>query len=140
MWCGVALGLALLAKGTAITVAPIIAAAVVLGVGWRVERAQPGALIAVPALVLSAPWYVFLYRTYGNFSGFPQRSRLQDWNRPEGGFFDALQPEFVIMRFRETWGEFGWRQIPLEGALLLTIGAPLLLAASGVLLLRSGRR
>src|ERR687894_1411025 len=32
---GVALGLALLAKGSAITVAPIIAAAVVLGSGWR---------------------------------------------------------------------------------------------------------
>src|ERR687898_398321 len=56
---GFALGLDLLAKGTAIVVAPIIAAAVVLAVGWRDWRGllTRGVVMGIPAVLLSAPWY-----------------------------------------------------------------------------------
>ena len=72
-----------------------------------------GLLIAAPRRSSAAPWYLFLYRTYGNFDGFDQIAALQQiWNRPEGSFFELLTDrEFVVMRFKETWGEFGWRLI-----------------------------
>jgi 4-amino-4-deoxy-L-arabinose transferase-like glycosyltransferase len=132
---GVALGLDLLAKGTAITVAPIIAAAVVLGAGWRDWRGllMRGLVIGIPAALLSAPWYLFLYRTYGDFSGLARVGELQYWNGPMGTFFELLvDPEFIVNRFRETWGEFGWRQIHLRPELLWAIAIPTILALAGL--------
>src|SRR5215207_5079338 len=68
---GMLIGLDLLAKGTAITITPIIAVAVFLAVGWRDWRGllNRGAVIGVPAALLATPWYLFLHRTYGDFSG-----------------------------------------------------------------------
>src|SRR5215207_5854100 len=132
---GVALGLDLLAKGTAITVAPIIAAAVVLGAGWRDWRGllARGVAIGIPAVLLAAPWYLFLYRTYGDFSGLARVKELQYWNGPMGSFFELLvDPEFIMNRFRETWGEFGWRQIHLRPELLWAIAIPTILASVGL--------
>lgn len=135
--CGVVLGCALLTKGTAVTAVPIIGTALLVAGGrspgvWL----RQAALVATPALLLAAPWYAFLYRTYGNFSAFPQIAKLQEtWNHPEGSFFDLLfRVEFATLRFRETWGQFGWQQIPLDGTLLLIIGVPLLLATAGTIL------
>jgi 4-amino-4-deoxy-L-arabinose transferase-like glycosyltransferase len=134
---GVALGFDLLAKGTAITVAPIIAAAVVLSTGWRDWRGllTRGVAVGVPAILLSAPWYLFLYRTYGDFSGLSRVQELQYWNGPMGSFFELLvDPEFIVNRFRETWGEFGWRQIHLRSQLLWAIAIPTILAVAGLAL------
>jgi 4-amino-4-deoxy-L-arabinose transferase-like glycosyltransferase len=134
---GVALGFDLLAKGTAITVAPIIAAAIVLSTGWRDWRRllTRGVAVGVPAILLSAPWYLFLYRTYGDFSGLSRVQELQYWNGPMGSFFELLvDPEFIVNRFRETWGEFGWRQIHLRSQLLWAIAIPTILAVAGLAL------
>jgi 4-amino-4-deoxy-L-arabinose transferase-like glycosyltransferase len=132
---GVALGLDLLAKGSAITVAPIIAAAVVLGAGWRDWRGLfvRGGVIGIPTLLLAGPWYLFLYRTYGDFSGLARVKELQYWNGPMGSFFKLLtDPDFIVNRFRETWGEFGWRQIHLRQELLWAIAIPTMLASVGL--------
>src|SRR5215213_2454221 len=132
---GVAFGLDLLSKATAITVAPIIAAALVLGVGWRDWRGllYRGAVVGIPAILLSAPWYLFLYRTYGDFSGLARLQELQYWNGPMGSFFELLaDPEFILNRFRETWGEFGWRQIHLRTELLWAIAIPTILGIVGL--------
>jgi 4-amino-4-deoxy-L-arabinose transferase-like glycosyltransferase len=132
---GVVLGLDLLAKGTAITVVPIIAVAVVLGTGWRNWRGllTRGVAIGTPAVLLSAPWYLFLYQTYGDFSGLARVKELQYWNGPMGSFFELLvDPEFIMFRFRETWGEFGWRQIHLRPELLWAIAIPTILALVGL--------
>ncbi|CAA9563207.1 MAG: hypothetical protein AVDCRST_MAG70-1832, partial [uncultured Thermomicrobiales bacterium] len=131
---GFLFGLALLTKGTSVTIAPSIGAAVVVAVGWRDLRgiAWRWAMIGVLALLLASPWYLFLWRTYGNFSALPQVSELQQWNRPLGGFFELLIDQgFFAMRFHESWGYFGWRMIPLPEWLLWTIGVPLLFAVGG---------
>ncbi len=132
---GFALGLALLAKGTSLTAAGIIAVAVIAGTGWRDVRGwvTRGALVAGLAAVLVAPWYAFLYRTYGNFSGLEQVEQIQWWNNPAGSFFGLLfNRQFVVDRFHETWGQFGWRQIPLDPALRWAIAVPLILAFGGL--------
>jgi hypothetical protein len=135
---GGTLGLALLAKGTSLTATAVIAVAVVLSVGWRdvLGWLRRGVLIVLPAAILAAPWYVFLYRTYGNVDGFAQIEALQQiWNRPAGSFLELLTDrEFVVMRFKETWGEFGWRLIHLSPTLLWLIALPLFLALGGLVL------
>ena len=135
---GFALGLALLAKGTSLTAAPIIAGALVLGVGWRHVREwlTKGAIVAGVAAALAWPWFLFLWRTYGNLSGLDQVAELQwwnYWNRSKPGFFDLLfNRDFVVMRFHETWGYFGWRDIPLDTTLLWAIAVPMLLCVGGL--------
>jgi 4-amino-4-deoxy-L-arabinose transferase-like glycosyltransferase len=132
---GVLLGLDLLAKGTALTIVPVIAAAVFLALGWRDWRGwlARGAAMAIPAALLAAPWYLFLYRTYGDFSGLARVAELQYWNSPMGTFWELLSdPQFVSDRFRETWGEFGWRLIHLSQPLLWAIAIPTIVAVVGL--------
>jgi hypothetical protein len=91
--------------------------------------------IGVPAAVIAAPWYAFLFRTYGDFSGLERVDALQYWNSPMGTFFELLlDREFLLGRFRETWGEFGWRLIHLRTPLLWMIGIVTVGAAVGLLL------
>lgn len=132
---GVLLGLALLSKGTSLTVAGVIGLAVIAALGWRAVGgiAWRGVAIVVPAALVAWPWYFFLWRTYGNLSGLPQIAELQKWNRPIGGFFELLfNRSFLTMRFHETWGYFGWRLIPLPNWLLWAIAIPVLFAAGGL--------
>lgn len=134
---GVALGLDLLAKSTALAIVPVIGIAVVLAIGWRDWRTwvARGSAIAVPAALITAPWYLYLYRTYGDFSGMGRVAELQYWNGPMGSFFALLfDPQFVGDRFRETWGEFGWRLIHLRPALLWAIGVVTIASLVGLLL------
>lgn len=138
LWLGVALGLALLAKSTSLIAAPVIALAIILAIGWRdvLGWLGRGVLVVIPAAIITAPWYVYLYRTYGNVDGLEQIAALQEWwNRPAGGFVELLtDPGFIVMRFRETWGEFGWRLIPLDPVLLWIIAVPTVLALVGLAL------
>ena len=133
---GVGLGLDLLTKGTAVVIAPVIAVAVLLAVGWRDVRGLlvRGVVISVPAALLAAPWYFYLNQTYGDFSGLARVDALQYWNRPMGSFRELLTDrEFVLDRFRETWGEFGWRLIHLRPNLLWAIAIPTIAAVIGLI-------
>jgi len=134
---GVAVGLGLLTKGTSLIAIPVVGLAVLLGVGWRdvVGLAKRALWIGLPTVLLAAPWYAFLYRTYGNFDAFEQIDALQYGNRPLGSFFELLaDDEFILMRFRETWGEYGWRLITLDDRLLWAIGVASLLCVAGLAL------
>jgi 4-amino-4-deoxy-L-arabinose transferase-like glycosyltransferase len=134
---GTLLGLGLLAKGTTITVVPVLAVALVISLGWREWRGLVGRALAIamPAIVLAAPWYIFLYRTYGDFSGLRRVSELQYWNSPMGSFFELLlDPSFAGDRFKESWGEFGWRLIHLNMNLLWAIAIPLLAGFLGLVI------
>ncbi|MBA2276407.1 MAG: glycosyltransferase family 39 protein, partial [Chloroflexia bacterium] len=124
---GFVLGLAVLTKGTSVTAAPIIAFALFFGLGWRnVRQWLPrGALITAITLVMIWPWYLFLYAEYGDLSGLTRVKELQWWNYTYsdpptvlGQLFDG---GFAWLRWRETWGEFGWRLIPLTPGLLLVL-------------------
>ena len=98
---------------------------------------RPGRRNRYPGDPSPAPWYLFLYRTYGDFSGLSRLKELQYWNSPMGSFFELLvDPDFILNRFRETWGEFGWRQIHLRDGLLWAIGIATILALVGLAFMR----
>ncbi|MFM9108593.1 MAG: hypothetical protein ACKOWF_18050 [Chloroflexota bacterium] len=138
LWIGAALGLGLLAKSTVVAAVPLIALAIVLRAGWRnwAGWGRLGTLAAVPAAVIAAPWYLFMLRTYGNLDAFDRIAALQGWwNKPAGSFFGMLlDPSFAAMRFRETWGEYGWRMIPLGMETLGPLAAVSLLCLAGLYL------
>lgn len=136
VWIGVALGIAVLAKSTSLTGAPIIAVAIILTLGWQDVRAWigRGVLVIMPALAVVAPWYLYMWRTYGNLDALTQIQALQFWNQSAGSFGEMLTDrEFLIMRFRETWGEFGWRLMPLDPNLLWAIAIPVLIGLAGLI-------
>lgn len=134
LWIGVALGLGLLTKSNMLIAAPVVGLAVLLAVGWNWRALLQRALwIGAPAAVLSAPWYLFLYSTYGNFTALPQISALQWGNTPAGSFLELLgSSDFLLMRFKETWGEYGWRMIHLSDGLLTVIGVVVLISILGM--------
>ena len=136
---GAALGIGLLFKSTMLVSIPLIGVAIVMGVGWRRWREwiAKGAAAAVIAGLFAWPWYWFLYKTYGNFSGLAQVKALQyNWtylNQSKPTIFSQLfNKGFAMWRWRETWGEFGWRLIHLHRSLLWMIGAPFIIAMIGL--------
>ncbi len=142
---GFALGLGIIAKSTSITAVAIIGVALLTLLSFRDVRQfrgtlpsfiRTGLIIAAPAVVLAAPWYVHMYRTYGNLTALPQVLELQSrWNHPEGTFFELLtSTSFLKLRFSELWGEFGWKVLPLDPTLMQIIAVPTVVAAGGFLL------
>jgi len=141
IWIGFAAGIGLLIKSTTLIALPLVAVAVVLGVGIRDWRGwiSRGAVIAAVAGLICWPWYLFLYRTYGNFSALDQVAKLQYAHtyqyvdRPS--MLDLFwNSEFAVFRWHETWGLFGWRLIYYSDALLWAIGIPCILASVGLLI------
>lgn len=139
-WLGLALGLALLSKSTAVIVMPVIALAMVLRLGWKnaLEWIPKGGLVLAIAAVVSAPWYLYMLKTYGSISALDYILKLQWWNNQDGvtlSIRDQLfNRDFAWMRWRETWGEFGWRKIPLGDDLLRTIWWIVVLALVGLVI------
>lgn len=138
-WLGLALGLAVLTKTTAVIIMPVIAIAMVLRLGWKniVEWLPKGGLVLGITAIMAAPWYLYMLRTYGNISALDRILTLQWWNNQDGvtasitgQLFDR---GFARMRWRETWGEFGWRLIPLGDTLLAALLWMSVLALVGVL-------
>lgn len=130
---GVMFGLLLLSKGSALAFAAPIALMMITGLGLRNVRlwAPKGIVAAAIGFGLAAPWYLFLHRTYGNFSALDQIASLQyNYTYQQGldkpSITDLLWNKgFAVMRWNETWGEFGWRRIPLDRTMLWVIGVPL---------------
>lgn len=136
-WVGAALGLSMLAKSNSIFIVPAVGLAIIATSGLRNFRSwiPRGFVTAGAGLLLIMPWYIWFYRAYGNFNAFEQIRTLQSpWNKPGGTFAQLLFSwDFVWMRWRETWGEFGWRRIQLDNSLLWAIAIPMMVGFAGLL-------
>jgi 4-amino-4-deoxy-L-arabinose transferase-like glycosyltransferase len=130
---GLVVGLGLLTKASMITILPIVAIVLVFSVGYRNIRrwVTLGAITGLVIGLVVWPWYLYLHRTYGNFSALPQVKDLQFlWtyrNKPSPTILQQLwNRNFAADRWSETWGDFGWRLIQLPQWLLTVIGLPFL--------------
>lgn len=137
---GAAIGVGLLFKSTALTAIPIVAISMILATGIRQVRrwCALGAVTATVAGLFAWPWYLFLYRTYGNFSGLEQIAANQwAWSYADDKAPSLLDlfwnADFASFRWHETWGLFGWRLIYLGDGLLWAIGIPCIIATLGLL-------
>ncbi|MGI8483028.1 MAG: ArnT family glycosyltransferase, partial [Thermomicrobiales bacterium] len=137
---GTVLGLALLAKTTSMTVAALIAVAMILGLGWRNWRSwMPcGVIAATMAGFVSWPWFLYMYLKYGDFTALNRIHALQWWN-----YSDVPAPtiwaqmtdrEFVWRIWGQTWGGFGWHLILLSDDLLRILFYVALFGAWGLAL------
>ena len=139
-WLGLALGLAVLSKTTAVIIMPAIAIAMIFRLGWKniAEWLPKGGLVLGITAVMAAPWYAYMLKTYGNLSALDQVLKLQWWNNQDGvtaSITDQLfNQDFAWMRWRETWGEFGWRLIPLGNSLLTLLWWITVVAMIGLML------
>ena len=77
IFAGILLGLALLSKVTAAIIIPIIVYVILVSETGKKNKIQALILGAVPALILSLPWYVPLYFTMGDFLFFSNRHIVQ---------------------------------------------------------------
>jgi hypothetical protein len=95
-----------------------------------------GAIVAGLGAVICAPWYLYLWRTYGNWDGLEQVETMQEpWNHPAGTFIGMLTDRnFYWERWHESWGQFGWRKIPLGDWFLWLIAIPAIIATIGLVL------
>jgi 4-amino-4-deoxy-L-arabinose transferase-like glycosyltransferase len=132
---GLVFGLAVLAKNTSLVTGVVIGIAMILGIGVRNYRAwlPKGALTAIVTGLLIWPWYLYMYRTYGDFTAFGRIDELQHWNKAGRSVWGQLtDPDFAWLRWNETWGEFGWRLIRLDPSLLWLLLYACLLGVIGV--------
>jgi 4-amino-4-deoxy-L-arabinose transferase-like glycosyltransferase len=137
-WLGFALGLAVLSKSTAVIVMPVIAIAVILRLGWKrvAEWLPKGALVLGITAIMAAPWYLYMLKTYGSISALDRILTLQWWNNQDGKTLSITEQlfnqDFAWMRWKETWGWFGWRLIPLSDTFLRVLWWLTVLAMVGL--------
>jgi 4-amino-4-deoxy-L-arabinose transferase-like glycosyltransferase len=140
---GVTQGVALLTKASLLAFAPLIVAVALwrawplrrtLAARWRATLPIAGWLVA-PAVLLPLPWYLFVRRTYGDFTAFHALDQLQAaWGPPVGSVWAQLTSwSLESARLRESWGEFGWKLMPLSSAEWRAALAATLLCGAGLL-------
>jgi 4-amino-4-deoxy-L-arabinose transferase-like glycosyltransferase len=125
---GLVFGLAMLVKNTSAVSGVVIAVAMILGIGvrnWRVWVGKGLATATIAGLVIW-PWYLYMWHTYRSLTALDRISELQErWNYggadPPSVWSQLTDARFAWDRWGETWGEFGWRKIPLDDSLLRLI-------------------
>jgi hypothetical protein len=149
---GLLLAAALLTKTTAYVVLGVAVAAV--AIRWRRERRtwvwathQLGWML-IPALLLSAPWFIRNGLTYGwsdplglarHETIVAGQPRSSEWLATYG--WQGLLSRMAQTTFQSFWGQFGWMAVPLPGRIyqiLLVLSA--LLSAGFIVWLIGQRR
>jgi len=122
---GLLAGVSLLAKATTVNLLVLIVLAVWLARRgtWSTALRQTAVACGVAAAVIG-PWWWFMARTYGDPMAFSAIAATQaDLTRSDETFLHLLfSGRFLVDRWVETWGEFGWRLIHVSPALLVALG------------------
>ena len=138
VWLGAAVGLAVLAKASALVLLALAPAAIWVeqrSVNWR-RIASLTVLTYAVALTVTGPWLWFMLRTYGEPTAFRALASTQpDFTRTEATFFGLLlSGRFVVERWMETWGEFGWRLIHVSPMLIAALGVTAAVGVAGLVI------
>jgi 4-amino-4-deoxy-L-arabinose transferase-like glycosyltransferase len=149
---GLLLTAALLTKTTAYVVVGVAVAAV--AIRWRRERrtwrwaARQLAWMLIPALLLSAPWFIRNGLTYGwtdplglarHETIVEGQPRSSEWLATYG--WGGLLTRMARTTFHSFWGQFGWMAVPLPPRIyrILLLFSVLLTAGFVVWLIRQYR-
>ncbi|MCU1384687.1 MAG: rane protein of unknown function [Acidobacteria bacterium] len=141
---GLLAGTTLLAKGTTVMSLALIPAVLWTGRrgGSRTVVTQTAAALAVAAVIIG-PWWWFMIRTYGDPMAFGAIAATQpDLTRQDATFLQLLfSGRFMVDRWIESWGEFGWRLVHIGGGLTAALFVAGTVCAAGLLLVAvSGNR
>jgi hypothetical protein len=142
---------ALLTKTTAYMVVGVAVGAVALRGyrekrGWRWAGKQL-AWILVPALLVSAPWFIRNGLTYGwhdplglarHKAVVEGQPRSYEWLAAYG--WGGLIKRLVRTTFQSFWGQFGWMAVPLPGRLYQVLALLSVLLVAGFFVWLIGRR
>ncbi|MDQ3418187.1 MAG: hypothetical protein M3541_05310 [Acidobacteriota bacterium] len=126
-------GLAFLAKATAIVCFVLIPASFWLGrrEGRWTDALRSSLLAALPLLLITAPWLWFVASVYGDPLALSALAETQPGLVHEQPFLGLLfSGSFLVERWTETWGEFGWKLIEISGGLVSVLG---IIAVAGLL-------
>ena len=121
---GLIAGVALLAKATAITSVVLMPLAF-----WMARRQHSWAALARATgiaygliAVIAAPWWWFMASTYGDPMAFSALAATQPHLISNEPFLSLLfSGEFLVERWAETWGEFGWKLIPINSTVVFCL-------------------
>jgi hypothetical protein len=106
------LGLAALAKLTALILVPVVLIASVLGdVTWK-DRGLSLAAIFLPAAILVAPWMILFYLQYGVL--FPS------WVKPDARLMELFP--FVRVAVERPWYYYGAKLVAITPLALVAVG------------------
>ena len=140
---GVLAGATLLAKGTTVMSLLLIPVALVMarrGRPWSMPLKQSAVAVGL-ALAIIGPWWWFMIHTYGDPMAFAAIAATQpDLTRHDVTFFQLLfSGRFVLDRWVETFGEFGWRLIHIGSGLSAGLAVAATMCAIGLGAVVAGR-
>lgn len=139
---GLLMAAALLTKGSIYIAVPVVIAAVVLRQRherrvWR-GATTPLAWVLIPALLVSAPWFIRNGITYGwlDLTGQAHHDEVVQGQLTTTEYladhgWGALLRNMVCTTFHSFWGQFGWLAVPLQPRFYRALAAFCLLAAVG---------
>jgi len=121
---GVVLGLSLLSKNSALIFVPFTAMALVYIArqqrwSWG-QLLRNGLLVAIPLIILAAPWYASNYLNYGQI--LVNRDPSEPITQAPTGLIgkgllvsirDGWLPQMFVNAFRTFWGKFGWGNVQM---------------------------
>ena len=117
-YVGLWVGAAMLAKTSGVMVAVGVGVALVV-LGWRRRSAQlalrAGLAVALPALLLTAPWFIRNQLVYGDPVGWSMYQQLGYGDVQPAAFGWNEATQFLSVQFRSFWGVFGWMNVPAPG-------------------------
>lgn len=139
---GLALAAALLTKGLIYIAVPVVAVGV--AIRWRLERRTwqwavgQLAWAFVPALLLSAPWFIRNGLTYGfdDMTGQVRHGEVVQGQLTTAEFladhgWAKLVGDMARTTFNSFWGQFGWMAVPLQARFYRVLLAFSLACAGG---------
>ena len=107
---------------------------------WSLPLKQSAVAVGL-ALVIIGPWWWFMIHTYGDPMAFAAIAATQpDLTRHDVTFFQLLfSGRFLLDRWVETFGEFGWRLIHIGSGLSAGLAVAATMCAIGLGAVVAGR-